>query len=220
MPIAPEEPPAMSVEVARSGVANALSLDAFADGSWQIDDFGGSAATDLAAPHETFTLPLNDVHEGGIGAASATGWRYVVATGDDVVGIGETSTVPADTLEATQAENRTSRADEAGNTVVFAKLDTRAQAEAVVRAIHHAESIAPDDEEYSVRYLRVPALFASAIWLHGAIRDWILPLDEDPDGIDTAELVPADVYLDRLAPVARRKLRAYAQADDDDDLGG
>jgi hypothetical protein len=148
----------------------------------------------LIAPHQSYVLELKSVaNEDGVGAAHPTGWRFLVRRGPEFIGVGETS-------EAMSGE--ASR---------FSKLEPAPEARSVARALRLVETAATDlRDDFEVRYLRIPALYTTTIWLHGSSTDFVMPIDaKKPD------LTDAKQFLHELAERARQRLDT-----DDKTIGG
>lgn len=146
-----------------------------------------------SVPHPVYQLTLADLAEGrGLDAARRVGWRYLLEDGShQVLGFAETSDEAADGVQL-----------RALNTGRFGQATRDA-----VEAAEHLGFVARDD--FEVRVLRVPALSLNALWLAGdrdTVEDALVPLSPTPAEILPGAPTRAAELLDKLRPLARRRL--------------
>jgi hypothetical protein len=106
-----------------------------------------------------FSVPLDQARERTfVFNASPRGWRYLI------VGNG-----PMAIADLREKQGRTS----------FAQLTKGPIAERTAQAVGQAErDYGVTDEKYEVRFLDIPALGVTALWLHGIARDVFYPIHE------------------------------------------
>ncbi len=148
----------------------------------QLSALGGSgteslAGHDLAAPHEVYTLDLDQLGKKLKGAKS-TGWRYFVMSGDHAVAAAEVDRPAKGTTEAP----------------TFSNLNMGGFVASSLAALKTAEELPMvQREDFQFRLLQIPALHVMALWLHGKTHDLLLPLvptDTDGLGAGAAQATP------------------------------
>jgi hypothetical protein len=143
----------------------------------------------LTQPHQVFTLGLAGLIAGkGLEAAVPTGWRYLVQDGEKVLASAET------VLGA------------AGGEHVFSAFNEGRFVASTAQAIASAREL-PEvaKRSFELRYLQVPALYASALWLHdaGGNGDLLVPLAPSPLDAAAGVAVPAAQLLAELVAKAK-----------------
>jgi hypothetical protein len=142
----------------------------------------------LAQPHQIFSLGLADLAAGrGLEAAKSTGWRYLVHAGENPVASAETSVAPT------------------GSEHVFSAFNSGPLVASTVEAIRMVQGLPQVSRgTFEMRLLRVPALYFTALWVHGAqaTDDVLVPLEPSP-GVVTGKPVPAAPLLQELASKAK-----------------
>jgi hypothetical protein len=142
----------------------------------------------LAQPHQIFSLGLADLAAGkGLEAAKPTGWRYLVQAGENSLASAETAVTPATSEH------------------VFSAFNSGRLVASTVEAIRTAQGLPEVGRgSFELRLLRVPALYFTALWMHGAQQndDVLIPLEPSP-GVATGKPVPAAPLLQDLASKAK-----------------
>ena len=141
----------------------------------------------LAQPHQIFSLGLADLAAGkGLEAAKSTGWRYLVQAGENSLASAETAVTPA------------------GSQHVFSAFNSGRLVASTVEAIRTAQGLPQVGQgSFELRLLRVPALYFTALWMHGAQgTDVLIPLEPSP-GVATGKPVPAAPLLQELTSKAK-----------------
>lgn len=185
MPLLAPEPPRQAADAVHQ------TFQAFAaNGSFRTPALRrATGPLALTEPHQVFTLGLADVIAGsGLAAAKPAGWRYLVKDGEKVLAAAETAMGP------TAGEH------------VFSSFNESRFVAATAEAIGTARAL-PEVAKgsFELRYLQVPGLYVSALWLHnaGGGGDLLVPLAPSP--LDTAAgvPVPAARLIEELASKAK-----------------
>jgi len=184
MPLRVPEPPRQVVDIVQSTFQTMIKT-----GSVRLPELRnppGQLA--LAQPHQIFSLGLADLAAGkGLEAAKPTGWRYLVQSGENALASAETAVTTA------------------GPGHVFSAFNSGRLVASTVEAIRTAQGLPEVGQgSYDLRLLRVPALYFTALWTHGAegTDDVLIPLDPSP-GVVTGKPVPAAPLLQELASKAK-----------------
>ena len=150
----------------------------------------GSVPAELSmeAPHEVYTLGLDQLASGSaLASARAGGWRYLLQRGDQTVASAQT------TVDDTGAP-------------VFALFNSGPFVQSTADALGRAEQVArtTSGESLEPRLLHVPALHAMALWLHGSddSTDVVIPLKPAPPPVEPDREYSVDEYLAALREVA------------------
>jgi hypothetical protein len=145
---------------------------------------GAPEQTDVAAPHEVYTMSLGDVAGGDLHKAQKTAWRYLVVQGGHAVAAAELH-------------------DTAGGQPEFSHLNTGPFVQATALAITEAENSAEvEQRDFVVRLLTIPALSVMALWLHAADRDLLNPLPPSDSHLSVKQWYSPTEFFKLLAPVA------------------
>ena len=184
MPLHVPEPPRQVVDTVQSTFQTMIKT-----GSVRLPELRNVPGTlALAQPHQIFSLGLTDLAAGkGLDAATPTGWRYLVQSGDNALASAETAVTPA------------------GPEHVFSAFNSGRLVASTVEAIRTAQGLPQMVQgSFELRLLRVPALYFSALWMHGAqgTDDVLIPLEPSP-GVATGKPVPAAPLLQELASKAK-----------------
>lgn len=134
---------------------------------------------DLSAPHQVFTMGLDDITSGaGLAAAQPVGWRFLVMANGQLVASAETTQAPDGTNEPSQFTE--------GPFV-----------DATDKALHALRKL-PELEVagFELRLLRISALYVMALWLHAPATDLLVPLAPSPIKKDNKPLPPAEFFAD------------------------
>ena len=144
--------------------------------------------SEVAAPHEVYTLGLEDVAHRDLGTAQKTAWRYLVVQGNRAVAAAEVNVAKG------------------GAEMQFSHLNTGPFVEETNRAMAQAEKLEQvAGADYVVRLLTIPALYVVALWLHGEKNDLLIPMPPTSHHL-TANRVysPAD-FFERLVLAAEAR---------------
>jgi hypothetical protein len=143
-------PPANGIEV----VTNALQLLAQARPATEAHLAGSGApkAHQLVDPQQVYQIDLDRI--GGpdpLQFARPVAWRYLILKNAQPIEAAETTLGDAEPIRFTQ-------------------VNRGPKIEGFVQAIRTAEATAEEqpNREWEIRYLRIPALYIDAIWLHDA----------------------------------------------------
>lgn len=184
MPLNAPEPPRQVVDVVQSTFQAMVKT-----GSVRLPELRNTPGTlALAQPHQMFSLGLADLVGGReLEAAKPTGWRYLVQSGENALASAETAVTPA------------------GSDHVFSAFNAGPLVASTVEAIRTAQGLPQVSQgSFELRLLRVPALYFTALWMHGATGtgDVLIPLDPSP-GVATGQPFPAATLLPELAAKAK-----------------
>lgn len=187
MPAVIPSPPEAVDEVARSSLRELTTA-----GQVRISSLAGAAPSEvgLSTPHPVYSLSLTDVVENHPPSDDAlTGWRYLVDVGAGPVAAAEIAT----TAQSTEPR--------------FASLNQGPFVNATVEALPVAET-GGGQAEYSMRLLRIPALYVLAMWLHAEDEgeDAFVPLAPAPDPLESGHEYTWGELRERLLPAARQRL--------------
>ncbi|HEX8678768.1 MAG TPA: hypothetical protein VF683_02320 [Chthoniobacterales bacterium] len=151
-------------------------------------------------PHPVFVVGLNDLVEGRLlSAAVQTGWRYLLV--QDGVATAEAELVPKRGRGAKEAR---------GTDMQLAALTSGPFAEATIDAFRAAERLRPlQKENYEARFLKIPAVYFAALWLHGASKDILLPMVDPPGDLKANRPYSEAEVLDALRETAAQNKRFH-----------
>ena len=199
MPAAQPQPPEEVVDAVRSTLAH---FESHPDQASRLQTLAESDPGNLSmdSPHEVFTLGLDQVRsEADLESARSTGWRYLLHEGDRLVASAEAVVSP---------EGRT----------MFSHFNSGPFVASTAEALERLESIAEArTETLEPRLLHVPALYAMALWLHGADGDdVVLPLRPAPPTVDPDREYAPEEYLGAL----REAAATVSDVGPDDTTGG
>jgi len=144
----------------------------------------------LAAPHDVYALGLADVAAGAtLAAATLVGRRFLVMEGPTAIASVE--------IAASGAPARF-EANEGPYVAATADALARAESDPLVAA-----------GSFELRLLRIPALYAMALWLSDddGRSDLLFPLAPAPAPLDARGSVGEHELLELLRPAARERLR-------------
>ena len=118
-------------------------------------------ALTITDAHQIYSAVPQDVTSGKLlSAARLTGWRYLLTHGTNAVGEAWLYASP-----------------EAGGALKFNSLFGDRFAQPTLVALRQAKELPPvKKQDYELRYLNMPSLSFSAVWLHGVSDDIIIPL--------------------------------------------
>lgn len=193
MPLRAAQPPEAAEIIAATTVARLASPPQ--------PELGGPESTvasdvALALPHPIYTVSLADLLErrsiDDLDETAITGWRYLVQENERTVA-GVELTVDPET---------------AG--VQFSQLQSGPVAESTDATIRTAQALDNvRQHSYEVRLLRVPALYAMALWLNDSDarqnRDLLIPLDPSPSWLEANRTYTADEFMSLLYGKAQER---------------
>jgi hypothetical protein len=185
MPLKAPEPPRQAAETVQSTFRTFAANRTFRSPALR----NATGPLSLSEPHEIFSLGLADLIAGrGLDAAKPAGWRYLVKDGEKVLASAET------VLGTT------------GNEHIFSAFNEGRFVASTAEAIGTARAL-PEVAKgsFELRYLQVPALYVSALWLHnaGGTGDLLVPLAPSPLDAAPGVPVPAARLLEELASKAK-----------------
>ena len=193
MPIVAPELPSDALDAIRSGL---LASGRFPQRR------GGTLS--LSLPHQVFTAGLEPLAKGErlTDVAQFTAWRALLEEDNEVIAAAE---VPVSTRESPGAS-----------------INRGALAQSTVEGVETAERherVA--SEPFELRLLRIPALYASALWLHrpDANGDIFIALAPAPPPLTAQATYDAGQFGTDLQGMAQSVLSAYKTADRPDELG-
>ncbi len=157
------------------------------------DKVGGAANSSFAAPMPLYVIGLGEAASGHwLASAHPSGWRTLIV-----------GPLP-DEAPIAVADTRPGRAGEAQT---FGGLIRGALA----ARLHEAATLASElyghqTAGYEARVLEIPAIYRTALWLHGA-RDIFFPVLESATG-DASPVAQDEAFLARIQDAARQRLAA------------
>ncbi|MGE8414116.1 MAG: hypothetical protein ACN6QY_17300 [Pseudomonas sp.] len=192
-------PPAGGIQQLRPALQAALQTQGF--GINRAFANAGPGTLNLSQAFRGYTLSLEALANGqGLDHATPGDWHYLVFTGG--VSIADAQL----TETAGQAQ--------------FCALNHGALAASTISALNLAEQ-APQLQGKSceLRWLFVPALQSTLVWLHGDDEDVLIPVDPTPASLAPRQLYSEATLLGLLGPAARNA-KAVFDADTSGTLGG
>lgn len=183
MPLQHPEPPTQVAEL----VTGKLHLVGEQAPS-HLTALGGSQPADMTPTdvHEVYVLGLEDLisSDDSLVVARPAGWRYLLSDQGRAVSSAWTTLTDG-------GEHR------------FAMFNSGPYVSGTSAALHDASNLSEvATEEMVVRLLSVPALNFTALWLHGAREDLLLPLAPAPGAIEPQRPYPAGELLATLRELA------------------
>jgi hypothetical protein len=142
------------------------------------------ASCQVEMPLGVYVLGLDDVSQDALATARQVGWRYTVyCEGQPIVA----------------AEVRAP----AGEAIKFSHINQGQFVEATVAAMKQAESLEEVAEsDYEARFLKIPALYVIALWLHSDTDDVLIPMPPTFDTLTPNEPYSAEEFFEILIPAA------------------
>jgi hypothetical protein len=142
----------------------------------------------IAGPHQSYVVALQDIAEGRIlSAARPIAWRYLIVQGNDAV-----------------AEVELNADEKVAKELDFLGLHESPFANATLEALRLAEELPQaKKQDYELRYLKIPAVYLAAIWLHNESDDILIPLFPTPKGLKAEQLYSENQLSKALQPAAR-----------------
>ena len=125
------------------------------------------------------------INERVIGNARLTAWLTILSNEGEVVA-----------------------AAEVGGDLQFSRMYEGSFVAGLAEAVRQAEvRFADDNRDYELRLLRIPAVYAVALWLHAADADVLLPIAPAPRALRANALYGADELTAALRPIAEAAMR-------------
>lgn len=157
------DPPTESLAALRESLNELATRGSFSDRGLREARPEQISAT---IPHAVFNLTLEDARNGDVNAARPTGWRYLLAVGDQVLASAET------------------RSD--GDSHAFSHVNAGPFVSGTVDGVAVAERVAAsDDRQLELRVLSVPALYLMSVWLQPPDGDGVfVPIAPAPPGFE------------------------------------
>jgi hypothetical protein len=145
-----------------------------------------------AAPHKVYTVDVHDLVKNRLlKATKEVAWSYPVFVNSEPIG---------------ELEITSKSADE-GRPKVRAFHKTPFT-EATVSALSNAEkSASTAHANYEMRFLKIPAVYFAALWLHAPKDDLLVPLREPPGRLDSNHEYHEAEVISALQPAAEQALR-------------
>jgi hypothetical protein len=181
--------PQSAVELLRSSLEGAAI-----DGSYRLPTLKGKRTEDvtISQPHPVYNLGVQDIAEGrGITAAVFGGWRFLLTEKGRAIGAAEVmGTEPIGTFRI------------AGVNVGPYVASTAAALQAL------PDQFKAESREWTLRMLRIPALFIWAVWFHevSGTGDQFFPLGPAPEYLEEGRIYSWDELSEILRPPARSRL--------------
>ncbi|MDQ3692091.1 MAG: hypothetical protein M3464_00485 [Chloroflexota bacterium] len=188
MPLHPAKAPPEALAAALRGVQRLSSTG-------NAGDLSGAAlaASSLTVPHQVFVMRTSDLANGASieDQARPFSWRHLVQDSDR-------QTIAS--VEVTR--------DSSSGSFQFAQFEPGPFAKSTEAEIKTALALhVVQTGSYELRLLRIPALYAVALWLkdEGLGPDLLLPLAPTPLGVEADHVYTADQFLDALRDLAKRR---------------
>jgi len=186
MPILPPDPPPEVDAIARGSLNDLVQRQQLNVSALRRVD---AAAVDLSAPHPVYNVGLDDlVADRPPSENSLTGWRYLISVANRVVANAEVATEPG------------------GANPRFSSVNQGPFDPAIETELGRLAS-SGGATEYSVRPLRIPALYLMTLWLHSDDQDdRYQPLPPAPPPLQAGESYTWSELREALLQQARDRL--------------
>lgn len=144
-------------------------------------------------PHPVYVAPLDALVKGGLlQAARQTGWRVLLAQGGRAVAEVELSGKPQ-------------RGAKGGSALKVISLTHGPFTEATIEALTAAEKLpSVARARYELRFLKAPAVYFAALWLHGEKQDILIPMVDPPGGLKKNRAYSEEQVLKALRGIAQQ----------------
>jgi hypothetical protein len=163
-------------------------------GEYRLRTLSGKRADAITRvqPHPAYTLGLRDIVGGrGLDAARQTSWRFLLEEQGNAVAAAEVAI------------------DTRSSALSFAGINAGPQVFSTAEALGPGiEKLDTEPGDWVVRFLRIPALYLCALWLHEetANQERIYPLAPAPDYVQTGVPYSWGELSEAILPDARRRL--------------
>jgi len=144
-------------------------------------------------PHPIFVAPLAALVKGKLlDAAQQTGWRVLLAQGGQPVAEVELS-------------GKSQRGAKGGGALKVISLTRGPFTEATLEALNAAEKLpSVARAKYELRFLKAPAVYFAALWLHGEKQDLLIPMVDPPGGLKKNRAYSEDQVIKALRGIAQQ----------------
>jgi hypothetical protein len=148
-----------------------------------------------ADPHRNYYVDAAAIAEGALlAAASAKTWRYFLLTGNQV-----TAELEVSSLQSTKGE-------EFVDQLIAVHRD--GSAAATLEILKEAEALPEAQQaDFEIRFLMVPALNFTSVWLHSSTVDFLLPTTSAIPGLKKGFKYEEPAVVEVLQPFAREAIR-------------
>jgi hypothetical protein len=145
-------------------------------------------------PHPVFVAPLAALVKGRLlEAVQQTGWRVLLAQGERPVAEVELS-------------GKSQRGAKGGSSTLKVISLTRGPfTEATLEALSVAEKLPiVAKAKYELRFLKAPAVYFAALWLHGEKQDVLIPMVDPPGGLKKNRAYSEEQVIKALRGIAQQ----------------
>jgi hypothetical protein len=144
-------------------------------------------------PHPVFVAPLAALVKGRLlEAAQQTGWRVLLVQGEQPVAEAELS-------------GKSQRGAKGGSALKVISLTRGPFTEATIEALSVAEKLPRVAKaKYELRFLKAPAVYFAALWLHGEKQDVLIPMVDPPGGLKKNRAYSEEQVIKALRGIAQQ----------------
>lgn len=182
MPIHLPNAPSQTTGALRGALASLIARPADGD---HIRALSAAAPVGLSDPHPVYAASAQDILDGRVlAAAQLIGWRSIVSK-------------DGEPLAAAEVDNANALSNVNQGPFVTGTADAVIEAE---------QRFAEDAHDYELRLLRIPAVYAIAIWLHAEDSDVLIPVAPAPASLRAHEAMEEAAFTEALRPAAEATL--------------
>jgi hypothetical protein len=144
-------------------------------------------------PHPVFVAPLAALVKGRLlEAAQQTGWRVLLVQGEQPVAEVELS-------------GKSQRGAKGGSALKVISLTRGPFTEATIEALSVAEKLPRVAKaKYELRFLKAPAVYFAALWLHREKQDILIPMVDPPGGLKKNRAYSEEQVIKALRGIAQQ----------------
>ena len=144
-------------------------------------------------PHPVFVAPLAALVKGRLlEAAQQTGWRVLLVQGEQPVAEVELS-------------GKSQRGAKGGSALKAISLTRGPFTEATIEALSVAEKLPRVAKaKYELRFLKAPAVYFAALWLHREKQDVLIPMVDPPGGLKKNRAYSEEQVIKALRGIAQQ----------------
>jgi hypothetical protein len=144
-------------------------------------------------PHPVFVAPLAALVKGRLlEAAQQTGWRVLLVQGEQPVAEVELS-------------GKSQRGAKGGSALKVISLTRGPFTEATIEALNVAEKLPRVAKaKYELRFLKAPAVYFAALWLHREKQDVLIPMVDPPGGLKKNRAYSEEQVIKALRGIAQQ----------------
>jgi hypothetical protein len=144
-------------------------------------------------PHPVFVAPLAALVKGRLlEAAQQTGWRVLLVQGEQPVAEVELS-------------GKSQRGAKGGSALKVISLTRGPFTEATIEALSVAEKLPRVAKaKYELRFLKAPAVYFAALWLHREKQDVLIPMVDPPGGLKKNRAYSEEQVIKALRGIAQQ----------------